>query len=317
MLKFSTFLLLATRVGGSVISLRTKNFLIIWLGLEINLFSILGFFLLNSKFNIFKSCFYYFFVKMLGSLIILVGGLLFIKEWVFVFGLLLKVGFIPFFFWVLPVIQKFSWLNIFILLTLQKFPLINLIKIVFRVKTKILLIWMLVLALIRRIGIFNKLYSLKAIVGFSSLTRKGLIMYLSSISLFWGEIFFVFYIRLQSLVCLVLNKSLNSVYSLFSKSATNILSYTLVIILLLGLPPFIGFFNKVFFVRSLETFKKFFLCVCVFFVFYINSFVYIWTIYIFINSSIKNFDSLFYKFKEMLILYIMFLARMNLIFLLL
>lgn len=116
----------AVIVGGIFFSLVSPSWFGAWVGMELNLFGILPLLVSKHRFAV-NSAFKYFFVQGFGSRVIIMS--IIVSFWAVdrslarygvLFGLLVKVGAVPFHFWVIEVLSNLRPDIIFVLLTLQK-----------------------------------------------------------------------------------------------------------------------------------------------------------------------------------------------------
>ena len=103
---------------GTIIRLSGANWVVVWLGLELNLFSFLPFLADEKRQQGAERVCKYFMVQVIGSLIFLFGvaiwhGLRFL-------GLLVKAGRAPVHFWFPAVVSGVSWARGLVLITWQK-----------------------------------------------------------------------------------------------------------------------------------------------------------------------------------------------------
>jgi len=108
--------MIASVVGGSLLTIGSSSWPCAWMGLEINLlgFLPLALWALHQK----KAAIYYFVVQRVGSLLILYGGLrVGVAAALCAGGAVLKLGLAPVHFWVPPVAGKLSKQGFTLLLT--------------------------------------------------------------------------------------------------------------------------------------------------------------------------------------------------------
>nr|YP_009922593.1 NADH dehydrogenase subunit 2 [Graffilla buccinicola]QNA49628.1 NADH dehydrogenase subunit 2 [Graffilla buccinicola] len=105
---------------GALVVMLSESPLVVWLGLELNLFGLaplLGVFIMR-----------YYFVQMLGSLSFLVGWALGSGGVLSIVGICVKLGLAPYFVWYLEALKVVSWISIFLLATVQKVYLYTLLS---------------------------------------------------------------------------------------------------------------------------------------------------------------------------------------------
>ena len=114
----SSFFFLFFMVGGIFISVRRRNWFLVWCGLEINLIGFIPIVIQTKNQGEVEAAIKYFLVQSIGSALVLFGScmcFLYIESWVGpifslpVFaGLLIKLGIFPFYFWLPRVIINIS-----------------------------------------------------------------------------------------------------------------------------------------------------------------------------------------------------------------
>lgn len=192
---------------------------------------------------------YYFLIQSLGRILILIILLNFllwkikIFELFFFIFLLMKLGGAPFQFWYLKLIQKISWINIWLLSIWQKF--IPLIIIKFRNNFYIIFFGLFRVGTGRLRSICQK--KIKKILGLSSLFSLGWVL----CSLLFSKIW-IWFIRRYGIVLFILLSFLKSLKFLNSESLENrdlnfmfLLIFFSGLLIIRGIPPLIVFYLKI------------------------------------------------------------------------
>ncbi len=222
--------------------ISSSNIILIWLRLELGVFSFLP--IINSRSQRSFSTAKYFLIQRIGSVIILASSLhRFIAlsiRFIFI-ALILKLGIVPFHFWVPKIVSLLQTKEILILLVWQKIgPLFIIVSLPIFQSTIKVFIRLLRVSVGRILGL--KQTQWRQIFTFSSIRHLGWIVIRRTVS-FW--LFFVYFITYAiSLIQLFLfnNKLFRSSSSFFS---TGINLFNLLILLsLAGLPPILGFLIK-------------------------------------------------------------------------
>jgi len=222
-----------------IIVVSSSNIIIIWIRLELRVFSFLPIIITRQTFSAIK----YFFVQRVGSVIILFSSIYSFSSNIirfFLLALMLKLGIAPLHFWLPGLVSSLQATEILILLIWQKigplfiiiiFPFNNIIKIFIGV----------IRAFVGRVsGI--KQTQWRQIFTFSSINQLGWILVSGSLSFWLFSIYFFIYAI--SLIQIFFINSINflnsSIYSF-----SNFRVYNLFILLsLAGLPPILGFVAK-------------------------------------------------------------------------
>lgn len=254
---------IALMLAGMFIAISRTSWFIIWIGLEINIYSFIPILL---HFNIYKrkeTTAKYFLVQALGSARLLVATLAIstqptISSILFIFSLLLKAGLPPIHFWFPRIMAILPWFSCFLLTTLQKIaPTILLIHI-FPKNSEIILLLGAIIALTGALGGINQT-QLRTILAYSSISQTGWIIASAQLTHKLSSIVFINYILTISAIILIL-----SFFQWTSANESNILILqpkiiTIFLITLLinlaGIPPFPGFFFKILILYKLALIK--------------------------------------------------------------
>jgi len=189
-----------------LVRFRKKIFLI-WVGLELRVFSTIPLFTSKFKKTIFKNftkMFLYFFYQIIGSLLVFCG-FLFNLKFLFLTGILLKLGVFPFIIWIPVLLFSLDWFRFFFLMVLKKIPLFFLI---YTLSPSDKFVWIFLITILQGIfGLFFSKKNFKAFLCWSSVIKSSLICIMFFVKPFFGWIYFIFYSILMFLICL---KSLNT-----------------------------------------------------------------------------------------------------------
>lgn len=246
---------------GVAISLVSNKVFLVWVGLEVNMFGIIPFLNSNNTKNTLlltrseiKASFFYFLVQVIGRLLFAWGRIL--REWyiIRVIGLIIKIGTVPFIWWVPSIICRLDWISIGIIRTIQKIPSIVLLRIIFDIDFKLCLYVRLVGFALARVGIKFSQKKLKLLISWSSISKMRILLVLLVVKNMLGLLYYIFYRILTLIFCGVLKYSDNgSEGESFIKGTKNNVKILSRFILLIfsGLPPMIRFLIKVFFFRGI------------------------------------------------------------------
>lgn len=236
----------------------TRNIWIsIWIYLEINLISFI-FLIINYKnyFSI-ESRIFYFIAQTIASIIFLISIIFSLFYNLFFFFVLLsiiiKIGMAPLHFWVIIIIDKLSWILIYLLLTWQKLgPLILLFK-YNNINNNTIFIFIIFSIFIGSLMGLNY-SSLKKILAYSSINQ---LRWISISLIIFNKIFKIYfiiyiYLILINIIYFIYN-NLNFIFQLinFKNIKLNIIIF-LNLISLGGLPPFLGFFPKLIIIKLIN-----------------------------------------------------------------
>nr|ALO76080.1 NADH deshydrogenase subunit 2 [Elminae sp. GENSP01] len=260
MTKMYKIMFMSSMMMGTMIAISSYSWMGMWLGLEINLLSIIP--LLNSNKNIMstESSLKYFITQVMASTLLLfaiimmmtktnsINNLEFEKFPMLILNtaLLTKMGAAPFHFWFPEVMEGLSWMNCLIMLTWQKIA--PMILMIYNIKM-IVFLTMIIFFSMMISGIMGmNQTSLRKIMAYSSINH---IAWMISSMMFMETIwlmYFVIYSIITINIILIMNK-MNSFYlkqliSLMNLNPTMKMFFILNFLSLGGLPPFLGFFPK-------------------------------------------------------------------------
>jgi len=228
----------------------------LWVALELNFLCFIGILRKRVKLSASNSVIYYFLIQSLGRVIIFIRILIVIighsklVELTFFLALILKLGGTPFQFWYLKIIQKLSWGLIWVLSIWQK--LIPLILLSINSIKPLVFLFGTLSVVLGRVGRVKQ-KKIKKILGLSSIFSLGwVIISILSNSYIWVKFISGYALALISLVFLI--DSINLVNS--RGTAKRLKPYFLVmfftrLLILRGVPPFIGFFLKIIILKFL------------------------------------------------------------------
>ena len=234
---------------GPVLRLSRRTWAGLWLGIEINLFSVLVVINLDYR-HVVEPLVKYFVVQRVGSILIIRGFLFnscyLIRRCLLVriVGAILKGGLFPFHSWVPSVVSSCKWSARLLILTWQKLvPSFIFFSLRSYYWYNIVLVGM---GVVGAVGGLNQ-HSVRAMCAYSSFVHIAWIIAAIRVSMSLFFIYFFLYcipLRFLFFTCKKLGKD-----SLKIKS--NRLLSALSLIIMRGLPPFVGFLIKVLvFLRS-------------------------------------------------------------------
>lgn len=255
----STTLFSSTLLLGTLISLRSSNWLYIWMGLELNLISFIPLISSAPQARSAEGAMTYFIAQAMGSGLLLLGSLsIFLSPHLplsqdlfhalIFLSLLTKLGMPPCHFWFPSVISLLSWPLCLLLTTWQK---ITPLAIIFHSTppsgSPILLLTILLGSSIRSLGGLNQT-RMRPLIAYSSIGHITWILVAASSSYTIRLIYLTVYI-LTSIPLMLLLWICQTHYNLISSNIASLPPFFIPIIFILilslgGLPPFLGFYPK-------------------------------------------------------------------------
>nr|UUG47472.1 NADH dehydrogenase subunit 2 [Ips hauseri]UUG47485.1 NADH dehydrogenase subunit 2 [Ips hauseri]UUG47498.1 NADH dehydrogenase subunit 2 [Ips hauseri] len=274
---------------GTIIAVSSTSWFMAWLGLEINLLSLMP--LMKSFKNKFsaEASLKYFMTQAMASAILIFSVILIanLKNSNFFYipnlgpsllnsALLLKIGAAPLHFWLPEVVTGVSWNINMVILTWQKIA--PMILLFYSIKSSIFIsIFIILSALIGSLEGLNQ-SCLRKLMVFSSINHIGWMLSALSSSLNTWLIYFLIYSFMNFNIISLLNSNKIYFISQINKLSPNkpIKFFFMMNFLSLGgLPPFIGFFIKWITVNELIFNKLFFLPISMIFLTLIALFFYL------------------------------------------
>nr|YP_009441695.1 NADH dehydrogenase subunit 2 [Hydrochus carinatus]AOY39227.1 NADH dehydrogenase subunit 2 [Hydrochus carinatus] len=243
-----------TLILSSMISISANSWLSMWIGLEINLLSIIP--LMNSSKNMMssESSIKYFITQVFASSMLMFAiiymynqsyNFINLNSFIYMSALLTKMGAAPFHFWFPEVIEGLNWLNSMILLTWQKIA--PMIMLTYNLNINFLTIIIILCMLISGIMGINQI-SLRKIMAYSSINHMGWMIS----TFFFIETMWIYYFMIYTIITINLSFMfmkfnifyLNQLYSILKENIFIKLFFILNFMNLGGLPPFLGFLPK-------------------------------------------------------------------------
>nr|YP_010491813.1 NADH dehydrogenase subunit 2 [Tolmerinus auronotatus]UWM92586.1 NADH dehydrogenase subunit 2 [Tolmerinus auronotatus] len=302
-MKFYKMLFSFSMIMGSLISISSTSWMGMWMGLEINLLSIIP--LMNSNKNILstEASIKYFITQALASTILLFAIIMFSQNMflefnnkillIFNSALLTKMGAAPFHFWFPEIMDGLMWINCFIILTWQKIaPMVILIyNLNFPQFFFMIIIFSMMISGI--LG-FNQT-SIRKIIAYSSINHIAwMISSMFVLEMIWIYYFIIYTFISMNIIFIFLILNVFFTKQLFiSMNKNSIIKffYIMNFLSLGGLPPFIGFFPKWMTIESLIMNKYYLLS---FFMVILTLFTLFYYIRLMFSTLILNMNEINY-----------------------
>uniref|UniRef100_UPI0030E1E4C0 NADH dehydrogenase subunit 2 n=1 Tax=Anomala aulax TaxID=1198227 RepID=UPI0030E1E4C0 len=252
------FLFTISLMIGTLITISSYSWMGMWMGLEINLLSMIP--LISDSKNMMASeaALKYFIIQTMASTILLFSiimmsmkfmyqmNLIIYFNLMFNTSLLIKMGAAPFHFWFPEVMEGLNWLNAMIMLTWQK--LSPMVLLTYSNTTTMYLIMVIMFSMtISGIMGLNQT-SLRKILAYSSINHIGwMISSILLIEIIWFYYFIIYSIITINITSMFYKFNIFHVNQLYISMNQNLmfkLFFILNFLSLGGLPPFLGFFPK-------------------------------------------------------------------------
>nr|YP_010946908.1 NADH dehydrogenase subunit 2 [Salganea raggei]WGO57665.1 NADH dehydrogenase subunit 2 [Salganea raggei] len=246
-------------ISGLLITASSSSWVGAWMGLEINLLSFIP--LMSDSNNIFttEAALKYFLIQALASsslLFIILSKSILESMFSFIHSsmtsiiiaapLLMKMGAAPLHWWFPGVMEGLSWMNCFILMTIQKIA--PLILISYSINFNQFMTSIVIMSiLIGTIGGYNQI-SLRKILTYSSINHMGWMLTAMMLSEnLWFLYFLIYTLLTLSVISIIAPTQMsfvNQTYSINVDSKIIKLMMYSALLSLGGLPPFLGFLPK-------------------------------------------------------------------------
>nr|YP_009176388.1 NADH dehydrogenase subunit 2 [Prosthiostomum siphunculus]ALI86953.1 NADH dehydrogenase subunit 2 [Prosthiostomum siphunculus] len=254
--RVSNVFLIVIIILGNFLTISGSNLFIIYLGMEINMFGIIPFIILNSNYNIGKINvgIYYFLVQVFGSILFLWGALINISL-LGIIGFAIKMGVSPFFLWVPSIFKRLDWFSIIIISTIQKIPSFVVLREVFDFQNNIGLLVCFSGLSVAAVGIHYSNNNIKLVLAWSSVGNMSLTFYLIMVNSQAAIMYFFSYCSVVIIIGLILIKNTiesTNFWSEVSGKSDLLQSLALGILIFSGLPPLLGFQWKLHFFSGLN-----------------------------------------------------------------
>nr|ALO76142.1 NADH deshydrogenase subunit 2 [Aphodius sp. APH01] len=262
---FYKFLFYLSLITGTLISISSHSWMGMWIGLELNLLSIIP--LMSSTYNAYasESALKYFITQTLASTLILFSIIM--MSIMFMYNsktmismslimntaFLMKMGAAPFHFWFPEIMEGLNWINSLIMLTWQKIAPMILIMYT-NINLNYISFCIIISMIISGIQGLNQT-SLRKILTYSSINHIGwmlsAMMFMESI---WNYYFMIYTLMSFNIIFMLNMFNIFYLKQLFiTLNPQNMIKllFNLNFLSLGGLPPFIGFMPKWITIQSL------------------------------------------------------------------
>nr|YP_010583743.1 NADH dehydrogenase subunit 2 [Sepia elegans]UXN83939.1 NADH dehydrogenase subunit 2 [Sepia elegans] len=260
----SNFLFILIMISGTMITLSSSHWITMWVGLEINLMGFLPLMNIKGKTLEAEASMKYFIIQSLSSSVLIMSSLMsynYTLSWYSMFNnntlstlillsLILKLGGVPFHFWLPNMTKQMTWLILFLILTWQKLAPLFMLMLINNNMNIIMLISVLS-TLVASVMILNQT-NLQLIITYSSISHLGWMLSTIMINSSMTLVYFISYTIISlPLMILLNNYSNNYLFTLTHKNKMNKLMMPSLILSLAGLPPLLGFITKLLMLISL------------------------------------------------------------------
>nr|NP_945214.1 NADH dehydrogenase subunit 2 [Haemaphysalis flava]UNO53819.1 NADH dehydrogenase subunit 2 [Haemaphysalis flava]UXX50237.1 NADH dehydrogenase subunit 2 [Haemaphysalis flava]BAD03983.1 NADH dehydrogenase 2 [Haemaphysalis flava] len=303
-----------------LISISSNHWFIYWIMMEMNMMM----FIPIMKYNKLENCnsmISYFIVQSFSSILFFMSASMihmnysYFMEILINISVLIKLGMIPFHFWLISISEVLDYNSFLLILTIQKIiPLF----ILFKMKTEISLFISILSLMMSSIMIFN-LKMLKKILIFSSISHLSwMIILMFILSNFWISYMIIYFLMINSIVNFLKKNMIMSLNGLTSNkiSVNEKISIIISMMSLGGMPPLLGFVIKFIAITLIIKYSMILMMILIMSSL-INIFIYIRMIMpVLLTFNKTNFSFNFLKVKinsffKLLILLTLFLVNLS------
>nr|YP_010035479.1 NADH dehydrogenase subunit 2 [Melanotus cribricollis]QQQ88066.1 NADH dehydrogenase subunit 2 [Melanotus cribricollis] len=253
-------LFMSTIMMSTLISISAYSWLGMWLGLEINLLSIIP--LMHNQKNMLsaESSIKYFIVQSIASTIILLSVIVMMNKssmttnvnlqsmmlMTMNSSLLTKMGMAPFHFWFPEVMEGLDWMNCLLIMTWQKIApmVLFMYNMGFMMFTTMVILASMIISGIMGVG----QVSMRKILAYSSINHMGwMISTMLIMETIWMYYFIIYTVISINIIMILKTYKIFFMNQLFQSMNTSIMNkmfFILNFLSLSGIPPFLGFLPK-------------------------------------------------------------------------
>nr|UYG49130.1 NADH dehydrogenase subunit 2 [Abscondita chinensis]UYG49143.1 NADH dehydrogenase subunit 2 [Abscondita chinensis]UYG49182.1 NADH dehydrogenase subunit 2 [Abscondita chinensis]UYG49195.1 NADH dehydrogenase subunit 2 [Abscondita chinensis] len=257
MTKMYKLMFMSMLIMSTLISISAYTWLGMWIGLEINLLSIIPIIQSKSMMSS-ESSIKYFITQAIASTIIMLSMIMMMWKsnfssvinmssnllMIMNLGLILKMGMAPLHFWFPEVLEGLNWNNCLLMLTWQKITpmMLIMLNIEFTIFYSMLIISSMIISGIMSI---NQI-SIRKIMAFSSINHMGWMMSSMMTEKTIWMLYFVIYSIITINISMMMKNIffLNQLFVTLNTSPSMKMFFMLNFLSLSGVPPFLGFFPK-------------------------------------------------------------------------
>nr|YP_010429166.1 NADH dehydrogenase subunit 2 [Ochromyscus brockmani]USQ66594.1 NADH dehydrogenase subunit 2 [Ochromyscus brockmani] len=253
----------STIISGPLITMSSSNLLMMWVGLELSLLSIIPLLINKKNPRSTEAATKYFVTQATASMIVLLAIILNYKQlgtWMFqqqtnslilmltLIALSMKLGLAPFHYWLPEVTQGIELRTGLILLTWQKIAPLSILLQIYNLINPTITTMIAILSIF--IGAWGGLNQtqMRKIMAYSSIAHMGwmmaIITFNPSLTLLNLLIYIILTIPMFMMLMLNASTTMNSISLMWNKTPTTLMMMSLILLSLGGLPPLTGFLPK-------------------------------------------------------------------------
>nr|YP_009940105.1 NADH dehydrogenase subunit 2 [Hamamelistes spinosus]QNV49425.1 NADH dehydrogenase subunit 2 [Hamamelistes spinosus] len=247
---------------STLMTISSSNWLSMWMGLELNLFSMIPIFNLKKSIYSIESTMKYFLIQAFASILLLTflinKSLFFMinNNFLIIMPLLMKLSLMPFHLWLPSMVEGLNWMSCLLLMTWQKISPMIMIS---YLNTNKNMIFLIILIFINSIFGMNQ-NSVRKILAISSINNSSWMLFAILMNEALWVNYFIIYSILNMIIIKMLNKfNINYINQMkfFNINFFMKINLFMLILSIMGLPPMLGFIMKWMLIKTLIYNKMF------------------------------------------------------------
>nr|YP_010021210.1 NADH dehydrogenase subunit 2 [Schizoneuraphis gallarum]QOK36250.1 NADH dehydrogenase subunit 2 [Schizoneuraphis gallarum] len=287
---------------STMLTISSMNWLSMWMGLELNLFSIIPIMNFNLSIYSIESTMKYFLIQAFASILLLMflinKSMFFIinNNMLIILSLMMKLSLMPFHLWLPSLIEGLNWMSCMLLMTWQKISPLIMISYLNSNKTMIFIITMIFLNPI--FGMNQN--SIRKILAMSSINNTSWMLFAMLMNETIWINYFIIYSMLNFMIITILSKfNINYINQLkfFNINFFFKINLFMLILSIMGLPPMLGFIMKWMLIKTLMYNQMNLIMLMLIILTIMNLFMYIKMMY-FILFNFNLFNKWYFKKKN-------------------
>nr|YP_009654888.1 NADH dehydrogenase subunit 2 [Eocanthecona thomsoni]QCI09865.1 NADH dehydrogenase subunit 2 [Eocanthecona thomsoni] len=238
-------------IMSTMITLSSNNWISMWIGLEINMMSFIPLILLKINKSSSEAAMIYFLTQSVSSMLLMMSVLIMMCKYLIpmnlinmmiLMSIMIKLGAAPFHMWIPNIITKMEWNKCGIMLTWQKIAPLFMISNMNNYNINLMIIMSV---MVGALGGLNQT-SLRKMMAYSSINHIGWMLAINKSMNLWIIYLITYSFMMISLCYLFFNYKFNFINQMSSINMSNTekISFSIMMLSMGGLPPFIGFLPK-------------------------------------------------------------------------
>nr|YP_009417616.1 NADH dehydrogenase subunit 2 [Durgades nigropicta]ARX63966.1 NADH dehydrogenase subunit 2 [Durgades nigropicta] len=256
---FNLLMFFHMTILGTLMSMSANNWLMIWIGLEISIMSIMPM-ISNKNFLSSEASVKYFIIQSISSSMMMLGVLLLLinskieYQMILTSSMMLKMGVAPFHNWIIEMIESVELTIMFLLLTLMKMAPLNMLSYLMLKNNLFILISLIIGSMF---GLNQT--SLRKMMCYSSIFNMGFILASISMNSIWWFYLMMYSLMLAMILFLMNKMNINYTNQLFLNESKMSLKMNIWLAMLSmgGMPPMMGFMLKLMIIQMMMMNKEF------------------------------------------------------------